>query len=184
MAAVATAARQLGLPGLLGHDCRERTVALGLVVAPVRRPDELLSTTRWWGDTTLSGDLGLTEVAADEVSAARGWLARRQYRIERRLADKHLVWGRPAYLRLEVSGVHRTGGRRRAYPIHATLALLILEQGAPQDPWAVIRVAKRVRSRGRSRQNRFVAPTTSQGPTAPLLFGCLATSKHTKRSCP
>ncbi|MDP8930756.1 MAG: hypothetical protein M3O70_19860 [Actinomycetota bacterium] len=78
-------------------------MALGLVVALVCRPDELLSTTRWWGDTTLSADLGLIEVAADEVSAARDWLARRQYRIERRLADKHLVSGRPAYLHVSSS---------------------------------------------------------------------------------
>ncbi|MDP8927559.1 MAG: hypothetical protein M3O70_03025 [Actinomycetota bacterium] len=103
VAAVATAARRLGVPGLLGHDCPERTVALGLVVALVCRPGELLSTTGWWGDTTLPGDLGLTEVAADDVSAAMGWLARRQYRIERRLTDRHLVSGRPGYLHVSSS---------------------------------------------------------------------------------
>src|SRR5664280_1851404 len=38
-------------------------VAVALIVARVCRPGSKLATTRWWTDTTLAADLGLTEVS-------------------------------------------------------------------------------------------------------------------------
>src|SRR5664280_1669571 len=49
-----------------------------------------LPTTRWWTDTTLAADLGLTEVSTDEAYAAMDWLLERQDAIEAALADRHL----------------------------------------------------------------------------------------------
>src|SRR5664280_2368634 len=59
-------------------------------VARVCRPGSKLATTRWWTDTTLAADLGLTEVSTDEAYAAMDWLLERQDAIEAALADRHL----------------------------------------------------------------------------------------------
>jgi len=78
LAAVATAARALGLPELLGPPSRARDIAYGLVLARVVRPAAKLATLRWWADTTVVEDLGLAEVGTDEVYAAMDWLLDRQ----------------------------------------------------------------------------------------------------------
>jgi hypothetical protein len=58
---------QLGIKELLGADCRERDLAYALIVSRVVRPRSKLSTSRWWGDTTLGADLGVVEASTDEV---------------------------------------------------------------------------------------------------------------------
>src|SRR5665811_1632769 len=63
VAAVLAQAQRLGLPNLLGPVGRQRDVAVALIVARVCRPGSKLATTRWWTDTTLAADLGLTEVS-------------------------------------------------------------------------------------------------------------------------
>src|SRR5258707_10282613 len=58
VAAVAAMARKLGLAALLGPACRERDLAMALIISRVARPGSKLSTLTWWGATTLGGDLG------------------------------------------------------------------------------------------------------------------------------
>ena len=91
VAAVATMARTLGLPGLLGPACRSRDLALGLIISRVIRPKSKLSTLAWWSDSTLGADLGLVGASTDEIYVAMDWLADRQDAIETKLAAKHLA---------------------------------------------------------------------------------------------
>jgi hypothetical protein len=75
VAAVVAQAHALGLPTLLGPAGRQWDMAFALIVARVARPGSKLATTRWWADTTLAHDLGITEASTDEVYAAVDWLA-------------------------------------------------------------------------------------------------------------
>jgi hypothetical protein len=88
VAAVHAMAVKLGLPALLGPACRERDLALALIVSRVVAPASKLSTLTWWADTTLGADLGAA--STDEIYAAMDWLAGRQDQIEKRLAARHL----------------------------------------------------------------------------------------------
>ena len=90
VAAVSVMARRLGLLELLGPACKERDTAYGLILSRVVHPRPKLSTTKWWGDTTLVADLGLKGVGTDEVYAAMDWLGDRQDTIENALAKRHL----------------------------------------------------------------------------------------------
>src|SRR6266545_1932026 len=105
VALVWQAARQLGLPGLLGPRGRLRDLAMALVVARVVKPGSKLATTRWWADTTLAADLGVADASTDEVYAAMDWLAGRQDRIQRQLARRHLEPGGLALFDLSSSYV-------------------------------------------------------------------------------
>lgn len=93
VAAVAAQAATLGIAGLLGAACRERDLALALIVARVCRPASKLATTRWWQTTTLADDLGVADASTDEVYAAMDWLVDRQDTIETALAKRHLAQG-------------------------------------------------------------------------------------------
>jgi hypothetical protein len=88
VAAVAAMAAKLGLPALLGPACRERDLALALVIARVVAPASKLSTLTWWADTTLGADLGAS--STDQIYAAMDWLGHRQEAIEAKLARRHL----------------------------------------------------------------------------------------------
>jgi Transposase DDE domain len=91
VAAVAAMARKLGLAALLGPPCRARDLVVALVISRVVRPKSKLSTLSWWPNTTLGSDLGVADASADEIYAAMDWLAGRQDKIEKKLADKHLA---------------------------------------------------------------------------------------------
>ena len=71
VAAVWAQAKTLGLPGLLGPACRERDLALALIISRVLRPASKLATLSWWADTTLGVDLGIADASTDE--AIRRW---------------------------------------------------------------------------------------------------------------
>jgi hypothetical protein len=88
--AVSVMAKSLGLRELLGPPGKERDIAYALILARVVHPRPKLATTKWWGDTTLVGDLGLEGVSTDEVYAAMDWLGKRQGAIETKLATRHL----------------------------------------------------------------------------------------------
>ncbi len=90
VAAVWAQATALGLAGLLGPACRERDLALALIVSRVCRPASKLSTLSWWADSTLGADLDLVSASTDEVYQAMDWLRSRQDRIEATLAARHL----------------------------------------------------------------------------------------------
>ena len=93
VAAVWAQAAALGLPGLLGPPCRERDLALALIISRVVRPASKLSTLCWWagGDVTLGMDLQVADASTDEVYAAMDWLLSRQDSIEADLARRHLA---------------------------------------------------------------------------------------------
>jgi Transposase DDE domain len=105
VALVWQAARQLGLPALLGPPGRPRDLAVALIIARVLRPASKLATTRWWADTTLAQDLGVADASTDEVYGAMDWLAGRQDQIERTLARRHLAPGGLALFDLSSSYV-------------------------------------------------------------------------------
>jgi hypothetical protein len=93
VAAVWAQARTLGLSTLLGPACRERDLALALIISRVCRPASKLSTLAWWagGDSTLGTDLGVAGASTDECYAAMDWLLAQQDAIEARLARRHLA---------------------------------------------------------------------------------------------
>lgn len=91
LAAVAAMAHQLGLAALLGPACRERDLALALIMSRVVRPGSKLSTLTWWSDTTLGVDLAVADASTDELYAAMDWLLDRQETIEQKLARRHLA---------------------------------------------------------------------------------------------
>jgi Transposase DDE domain len=90
VAAVAAMAHRLGLPALVGPPCRERDLALALIICRVIFPASKLSTLSRWGDCTLGPDLQIVGASTDEVYAAMDWLVARQDAIEKKLAAKHL----------------------------------------------------------------------------------------------
>jgi hypothetical protein len=91
VAAAHAMAGKLGLPALLGPACKERDLALALVISRVAAPASKLSTLTWWADVTLGADLGVAEASTDAVYAAMDWLAARQDQIEAALARRHLA---------------------------------------------------------------------------------------------
>src|SRR6516225_6381512 len=91
VAAVHAMAARLGLPALLGPACRQRDLALALIVSRVVAPASKLSTLTWWADTTLGADLGAA--STDDLYAAMDWLEHRQDGIEAKLAARHLAPG-------------------------------------------------------------------------------------------
>jgi len=72
---------------------RERDIVLGMVAARILEPLSKLATTRWWHTTTLPEELGLSDVGEDDLYAALDWLLKRQPRIEKKLASRHLSEG-------------------------------------------------------------------------------------------
>ena len=90
VACVMEMAKQLRFLELLGPPCKERDIALALIISRVVHPRPKLATTKWWKDTTLAKDLGLENVGTDEVYKAMDWLYERQASIETQLIRRHL----------------------------------------------------------------------------------------------
>jgi hypothetical protein len=136
VALVWQAARQLGLPALLGPPGRPRDLALALIVARVLRPASKLATTRWWADSTLAVDLGVVDASTDEVYAAMDWLVGRQDQIERALARRHLAPGGLAYYDLSSSYVegHHCQLAARGYSRDQKVGKDQIEYGLLTDP--------------------------------------------------
>jgi len=83
--------RDLDLERLLGRErCRERDLAVAMIVQRVISPGSKLSATRRFAQTTLGHELELGEVKEAELLAAMDWLLERQDRIEKTLARRHL----------------------------------------------------------------------------------------------
>ena len=108
VALVHAAARQLGLPGLLGPACRERDLAYALIISRVVAPRPKLATLAWWEDVTLGADLGIAGAPRDEVYEAMDWLLSRQDGIQAALAGRHLREGGIAMFDLSSSWVEGT----------------------------------------------------------------------------
>ena len=105
VALVHAAARQLGLPALLGPACRQRDLAYGLIISRVVAPKPKLATLAWWDDVTLGADLGIADAPRDGVYEAMDWLLERQDPIEAELARRHLREGGIAMFDLSSSWV-------------------------------------------------------------------------------
>jgi hypothetical protein len=105
VALVHAAARQLGLPALLGPPCRERDLAYALIVSRVVAPRPKRATLAWWEDVTLGPDLGIADAPRDDVYEAMDWLLERQDPIEAELARRHLREGGIAMFGLSSSWV-------------------------------------------------------------------------------
>jgi hypothetical protein len=138
VAAVHAMAARLGLPALLGPACRERDLALALIVSRVVAPASKLSTLAWWADTTLGADMGAASTG--EIYAAMDWLAARQDQIEKRLAARHLGPGanpaRMALFDLSSSWVEGTHCplAARGYSRDGKKGRLQIEYGLLTDP--------------------------------------------------
>ena len=91
VAAVLGVLRDLDVERLISRDrCRERDLAVAMIVQRLIGPGSKLSATRRFSQTTLGDELSLGEVTEAELLAAMDWLVERQPRIERTLARRHL----------------------------------------------------------------------------------------------
>lgn len=90
-------ARSLRLDRLLFHQpCRQRSLALALILARLLKPGAKLRLERELGpagQTTLAHLLDLQNTPVDELYDAMDWLLKRQPAIERKLAKRHLRQG-------------------------------------------------------------------------------------------
>lgn len=98
VAAVLGTLRKLGLEQLLStRRSPERNRVVAMIVARILWPGSKLATARRLRRGTASSTLGelleVDEVSADELYEALDWLGRRQWRIENRLAERHLEEG-------------------------------------------------------------------------------------------
>src|SRR6202167_3248929 len=91
--AVWAMASQLELAKLLGPSCRERDLALSLIIARAVKPASKLATTSCCVDTSVGVDLAPEDAATADVYASMDWLLARQDAIERSLAARHLSTG-------------------------------------------------------------------------------------------
>ena len=90
--------RKLGLDRLIAAtDDRNRRLVLAMIVARIIDPRSKLATARGLGQEsafdTLGELLGVRDADADELYAAMDWLQKRQPRIEKKLAARHLQDG-------------------------------------------------------------------------------------------
>ena len=95
--AVLGTARRLGMENLLlSRRCRQRDLAMAMIVGRVLDPGSKLALARELGDigaSTLGSSLDLGSVKVDELYKAMDWLLARQDAIETKLAQKHLQEG-------------------------------------------------------------------------------------------
>jgi len=92
--AVLKAMKRLRFAELIGSQhTRERDIVLGMVAARILEPLSKLATTRWWHTTTLPEELGVTDASEEDLYDALDWLLKRQPRIEKKLASRHLSEG-------------------------------------------------------------------------------------------
>lgn len=98
VAAVLGTLRRLGLDVLLDRQSsRKRSLAIAMIAARVIDPTSKLATARGIGPETASSTLGETlsvgSANEDDLYRAMDWLLRRQARVERTLAKRHLSEG-------------------------------------------------------------------------------------------
>ena len=92
--AVRMAMKRLGFYNLIGSQhTPERDMVVAMVIARILHPESKLATTRWWHTTTLAADLDVTDATEDDLYRAMDWLLDRQWRIEKKLATRHLKEG-------------------------------------------------------------------------------------------
>lgn len=89
--AVLFAMRRLGFEALLAsRPSRQRDLVSAMVAARILEPSSKMAATRWWHVTTLPKILGAADADEDDLYEAMDWLLKRQGRIEKKLAARHL----------------------------------------------------------------------------------------------
>lgn len=145
VAAVRGMLERIGLDRLLAsRRSRQRSLVEAMIVARLIAPGSKLACARGLREetatTSLALELGLGDVADDELYEALDWLGARQGRIERKLADRHLADG--TLVLYDVSSSYYTGRRpslvqfgysrdgKRGFP-QIVYGLLCNAQGCP-----------------------------------------------------
>jgi len=92
--AVMAAMKRLGMAELLASQSDpRRELVLAMLAARILSPHTKLATTRWWQQSTLASELGVSDADEDDLYAAMDWLLARQDRIQKKLAARHLKAG-------------------------------------------------------------------------------------------
>ncbi|MFP4459970.1 MAG: hypothetical protein ACLFSQ_10330 [Candidatus Zixiibacteriota bacterium] len=92
--AVLSAMRQLNLPNLIASQpSRESDIILGIMACRILNPDSKLATTRWWHNKSLPKQLAIEDATENDLYKAMDWLFKRQKRIQKKLAKRHLSEG-------------------------------------------------------------------------------------------
>ena len=145
VAAALGCARRLGLVKLLDRrPSRERALAAAMILARILDPRSKLATARSLSSETLTHtlgeELGIEDAGGDELYRAMDWLLKRQERIERHLAARHL--GDGALVLCDITSVYFEGSKcplaklgysrdgKRGKP-QIVFALLCSQEGCP-----------------------------------------------------
>ncbi|HXP17730.1 MAG TPA: IS1634 family transposase [Terriglobales bacterium] len=92
--AILSTIRKLGLDAIISAKrCRERDLVLAMIAERLLDPCSKLATTRQWHATTLAEELAVEDASEDDLYQALDWLLERKPRIEKKLAERHLVEG-------------------------------------------------------------------------------------------
>jgi transposase len=163
--AVLKVVKKLGLDKIISaKPCRERDIIVAVIVARICEPDSKLAMTRWWDDTTLPELLDIKGVNEDDIYAAMDWLLKRQGRIEKKLAKRHLKDGdmvlydlTSSYFEGESCPLARIGKSRdrKRNTLQVNYGLVSTKDGCPVsvsvyegdtgDPTTLMEQAKKVR---------------------------------------
>ena len=123
--------RQLKLAALIDpRPSPQRDRVLAMILQRLLYPASKLATTRLWHTTTLGEELSLGDTDEDDLYEAMDWLLKRQDRIERKLAKRHLAEGDPVLYDyyedqtcpLMQFGHNRDGKRDRPIVVYGVLA--------------------------------------------------------------
>ena len=99
--------RKLGVDALLAsRPCRERDLVMAMIAQRILDPCSKLATTRQWHATTLARELKVEDADANALYAAMDWLNKRQERIEKKLAKRHLEEGAVVLFDVSSSSYH------------------------------------------------------------------------------
>jgi len=92
--AILTTIRRLGLDSILAAKrCRQRDLVVAMIAERLIHPCSKLAATRDWHTTTLAEELSVQDATEDDLYLAMDWLLERKARIEKKLAQRHLVDG-------------------------------------------------------------------------------------------
>lgn len=99
--------RKLGIDALLAsRPSRERDLVLAMIAQRILHPCSKLATTRLWHTTTLAQELDVEDADANALYDAMDWLLKRQSRIEKKLAQRHLEEGAKVLFDVSSSSYH------------------------------------------------------------------------------
>ncbi len=99
--------RTLGIDRLLAsRSCRERDLVLAMIAQRIVQPCSKLAATRLWHTTTLAHELDVSDADANALYDALDWLLKRQGRIEKKLAKRHLEEGARVLFDVSSSSYH------------------------------------------------------------------------------